>query len=466
MRERRYHRALTLPIITALLTVGAEAVAQTPPGAAAPIEPAAGQWRPWVLGSGRDLRLPPPPDRAAAAAELQELHALARRRDAATLESIRYWDFWSPSHRWNEVLSDIGIRDTMGTPLGIRAFALMNVAINDALIAAWDSKYAHRRPRPAEVDRQLALAVSVPPSPSYPCEHSAAAGAAAGVLIQLFPRDAARITDLAERAAQTRVAAGAVFPSDARAGFSLGMQVAARVLEHARADGPRWSGVIPVGPGLWQGTNPVGIDDARWRTFALASPSQFRPGPPPAPDSPQRAQELAEVKSFPRTPLTNAKAMYWQFGQYASPLLSYRLSDEVGRRLAESGQQGNAPRAARAYALAHVAHYDAYVASQDAKFHYWTARPSQFDPAITTVVPNPPFPSYPSNAAVLYMAPAVVLGHLFPREAERYLGWTAEFGESRVWAGIHFRSDVEAGWAMGRRIGAAVIERAARDGSE
>jgi hypothetical protein len=31
---------------------------------------------------------------------------------------------------------------------GLRAFAMLNVAIHDALIAAWDSKYAHNR-RPA-----------------------------------------------------------------------------------------------------------------------------------------------------------------------------------------------------------------------------------------------------------------------------------------------------------------------------
>jgi membrane-associated phospholipid phosphatase len=114
----------------------------------------------------------------------------------------------------------------------------------------------------------------------------------------------------------------------------------------------------------------------------------------------------------------------------------------------------------------HVAHYDAYVASQDAKFHYWTARPNQFDPTLTTVVPTPNFPSYPSNASTVGMAAAHVLGHLFPREASRYRSWADEFGESRIWAGIHFRSDVQAGWDLGRRVGMAVSERARRDGAE
>ncbi len=459
----------TIAIAFAALLLAVDSLPALAQGSAPPpgrIEPGAGGWRPWVLGSGKELRLPPPPDTQATTAELQELRTLAGQRDAATLERIRYWDFWSPSYRWNEILTDIGIRDTMGTPPGIRAFALMNVAIHDALIAAWDSKYAHDRKRPTELDRQIVAAVPIPRSPSYPCEHSVAAGAASAVLSRLFPKDAERITKAAEEESRSRVLSGAVFPSDARAGLELGRAVAARVMEYAKTDGTKWAGTIPVGPGLWQGTNPVGIDDVRWKTFVLTSADQFRPGPPPAPDSAQRASEVAEVKGFKRTPLTNAKAMYWQFGQYASPLLSYRLSDEIGRRLAEAGLDGNAPRAARAYALLHVAHYDAYVASQDAKFFFWTARPNQFDPTITTVVPNPPFPSYPSNAAVLYMAPALVLGHLVPREAERYQGWTKEFGESRLWAGIHFRSDIDVGWEMGRKIGAAVIERARRDGAE
>ena len=162
------------------------------------------------------------------------------------------------------------------------------------------------------------------------------------------------------------------------------------MIAYLKLDGTKWSGVVPVGPGLWQGKEPDGIDEVRWKPFVLAAASQFRPGSPPAPDSPERAAEVAEVKHFTRTPVTNAKASYWAYGQYGGAGLLYRLSEEIGRELAEAGLDGNAPRAARAYALVHVAHYEAYIASQDAKFHYWTARPNQFDPSITTVVPPEP----------------------------------------------------------------------------
>ena len=74
----------------------------------------------------------------------------------------------------------------------------------------------------------------------------------------------------------------------------------------------------------------------------LSSASQFRPGPPPAPESAERAAEIAEVKNFKRTPITNGKVFYWQFGQYAGPGADSSLSDEVGRRLAEFGLDRNA----------------------------------------------------------------------------------------------------------------------------
>jgi hypothetical protein len=436
------------------------------PSDAQSIDPGAGKWRTWVLTSSKDLRLSPPPDASATAAELRELKTLAGQRDARTVERIRYWDHASPSYRWNEILTDTGVAAMLPTAAGFRSFAMLNVALHDAMIAAWDSKYAHNRKRPGAADTKLVTAVAVPASPSYPCEHSVAAGAASAVLAHLFPKDAARFNEAAEDAARSRVAAGAVYASDTRAGLELGRAVAARVIEAMKTDAAKWSGTVPEGPGLWKGKDPIGIDQIQWKRFVLSSPDQFRPAPPPAPDSQARADEVAEVKNFKRTPQTNAKSSYWQFGQFGQAGLHYLISDEIGKRLAESGQDRSAPRAARAYALAHVAHYEALIASQDAKFHFWTARPNQFDPSIITVVPNPNFPTYVSNAAAVGMAPAVVLGHLFPREAARYQGWAKEFGESRIWAGIHFRSDVEAGWEIGRKVGMLVVERAQRDGAQ
>lgn len=452
---------VSLALITGCATSGPQQTAAP----AAALDQNAGTWRPWVLSSGQELRLPRPPDAAATAAELQDLRGFAVHRNAAEQERIRYWDYSSPSARWNDILIDINAANPLPGGDSIRALAMLNIAMHDAMIAAWDSKYAYKRSRPGQMDGSFKTAVPTPPTPSYPCERSVAAGAAAAVIAHIYPKEAQRLAAAEQEVARSRMMAGAAFPSDTKAGIELGRAVAARVIDQMKLTGGKWTGTVPSGPGLWKGTNPVGVNDVAWKRFVLESASQYRPAPPPAHDSPERVAELAEVRSFNRTPFTNSKVHYWQFGQQGQPGLLFRLSDEVGRRLAEDGAHASAPRAARAYALVHVAHYEAWIASQDGKFHYWTARPLHFDPTISTVIPTPPFPTYPSNAATLASAPVVVLAFLFPREKARYDDWAREFGQSRLWAGIHFRSDITAGHEIGRRVGEAVVARARADGA-
>jgi membrane-associated phospholipid phosphatase len=58
-----------------------------------------------------------------------------------------------------------------------------------------------------------------------------------------------------------------------------------------------------------------------------------------------------------------------------------------------------------------------------------------------------------------------MLGYLFPSDAEAVLALAADAGESRIWAGIHYRSDVVAGAELARRVAGKVIDRARSDGS-
>jgi hypothetical protein len=53
-------------------------------------EPQAGTWKTWVIASGRQLRIPPPPDRAATEKELSELKQMAVTRDRAALDRVAY----------------------------------------------------------------------------------------------------------------------------------------------------------------------------------------------------------------------------------------------------------------------------------------------------------------------------------------------------------------------------------------
>src|SRR4029079_14288235 len=108
-------------------------------------------------------------------------------RGPAALDAGAYWDSGAPGYRWNELAVGKGLAGLPNAVRGYRMVALLNVAIHDATIATWNAKSHYQRPRPAAADPSLATALPTPASPSYPCEHSAAAGAAAVVLAALFP---------------------------------------------------------------------------------------------------------------------------------------------------------------------------------------------------------------------------------------------------------------------------------------
>src|SRR5262249_23620425 len=172
-----------------LLGAGApgRAAVQAAPGG--PVEPRAGAWRTWLLTSGSQLRLGPPPDRAASQAEVTQLKALAAQRDAPARAQITYWNAGAPGFRVNGIVRDelLAPGVVMAAAVTSRQRSLVAVAIYDAVIAAWDSKYAYARPRPSELDRSLDTALANPPSPSYPSDYAAVAGAASTVLAHLFP---------------------------------------------------------------------------------------------------------------------------------------------------------------------------------------------------------------------------------------------------------------------------------------
>jgi membrane-associated phospholipid phosphatase len=474
---------LTASVLAATggLSVRAAAAAARP--AAVPVEPGAGGWSTWVLRSGGELRPSPPPTGAAASGELAELKALAGQRDATAVDRIGYWDAGAPGYRWNELATAQAIRAPVAVR-GYRTLGLVNVAIHDATVAAWAAKYAFNRPRPAEADPSLVTVLPTPPSPSYPAEHAAAAGAAAAVLAHLYPERAAAVAALADEAAQSRVLAGVQYPSDVRAGLELGRAVAARVVEWAQRDGSDavWTGSVPEGPGLWRGT-PTEPAMGTWRTWALTSGSELRLGPPPAPDSEQRAAELAEVKAVVRDANLGQAGVFWPedpvgrpspgAAPVAVPQVVFHYAAQtylqmhalLHRKLAESRRDANPPWAARAYALLSVAAYDASVAAWDSKFHYWVGRPVHFDPGLAPLLPINSHPDYPSAHATQAGAAEAVLAHLFPRDAAYFAAWAEELAASRVWTGSHFRSACEAGLALGRAVGRRAIERALPEGA-
>jgi len=452
------NRSRLLLVLLALNVLPAMARAQ------AWVEPNAGHWRTWVIGSGEAFRVPAPPSTNETRAELGALAGLMRHNDAKALQQIEYWDAGAPSYRWIELINARIIANVPTTAYTPRVYAYVAMAMHDATVATWESKYYYNRRRPSELDRRLRPELEVPASPSYPSEHAATAQAAAAVLAYFLPGEASTFQAMAEQAGWSRVLAGLQFPSDYDAGLALGRKVADRVIAKAQVDGSDavWTGSVPTGPCKWLGTNPGNVTAANWTPLLLTYPGMFRSPPPPDCNSPQVMADAAAVKGFARTFTTNYKAYYWQSpeGRGIYPFLY------AGKWMFEDGLDQNPPRAARVYALLATSAYDAFIASQDSKFTYWYLRPHQLDPSIVPLFPVPNFPSYPSNHSTFSTNSTELLAHLFPARADFIRAQGKEAGDSRIWAGIHFQMDNAAGVALGTQISQAFIHWAMTDGSQ
>lgn len=250
------------------------------------------------------------------------------------------------------------LTQNVAAPLFTRGMALVSVAIYDATVAAWDSKYAYSRVCPSAMDSSIKPLVVIPNDPCYPSERAVAAGAASVVMAYLFPTMAETYSDLAEEATRFRVFAGVSLPSDAAAGLQLGRQVGQMVVAYAMTDGssPVFTGSFPASPGVWSSTAPVTPLAGTRTPWVLSSGSAVRlPAPPTGTFAAYQAQ-VAIDKNFVRTNATNHSAWFWQ-PAFITPWL-----DTVNLELFQNHLDNDPPRAARVYALETVAQHDATIA--------------------------------------------------------------------------------------------------------
>ena len=110
--------------------------------------------------------------------------------------------------------------------------ALANVAMADAAIAAWDTKYAYWDPRPENGVRDAGIEqgwepylVDTPFFPSYISGHSTYSGAVAEVLSYLFPARAKDFHDKALEASNSRLWGGIHWRRDAEVGLDVGRRI-------------------------------------------------------------------------------------------------------------------------------------------------------------------------------------------------------------------------------------------------
>ena len=304
---------------------------------------------------------------------------------------------------------------------------------------------------------QLRAAEAAQATVPHPPLGGAIGGASAAVLVAFFPASATQI----EAALDAQAAAGS-WPGakheDFAAGEGIGRAAAARVLAYAAGDGVGLTdpGTPPLGDGNWKWSGgPIARGNLGARPFFLASADEFRPGPPPAFGSAQFTAALAEVRQIAdtRTAEQLAIATYWNVNQSPRSQAAFM---EIARELIVSQHRSDA-EAARIMFLMGAASFDALIGCFEAKYHYWFIRPPQADAGIVTAFPTPPHPSYPSAHSCSSGAIAAVLASAFPSNARRLAAVAEESSLSRLYAGIHYRFDMEAGLALGRAVAAKAL---------
>ena len=327
--------------------------------------------------------------------------------------------------------------------------------------------------------------VQLPADPTTSKE-AAAAAAAAKVLATIDTKTAGEM----KGALASYLASIADGPAKSD-GVKLGEAVAAKVLEARLNDGcdapdayrPRTT------PGVYV---PTAITiSSMWpnmKPFALASQSQFRPGPPVELESKQWAADYNELKDYggqvsaKRAAQQTETARFWLVG----PPAAYH---PFVRQLV-TAKQMSVVDSARFMALVAIGINDAIIGVLDAKYHYnfWrpitairngdidgnpaTDREATWQPIANT----PMHPEYPcshciQSGTVAGIVKAVLGSEDIPDIAmtsptapgvmHRFTNMRAyseEVANARIWAGFHYRFSTRVGTDMGYQIGEYVVK--------
>lgn len=428
-------------------------------------------WTPLLIGRASEVRVAP---RVIVGSDEDrgELDALVALQDLELdlAERIVYWTAGPSPVRWNEIMLGV-VRDAKTNPVRVsRSLALLNAAMYDAIIAACDAKIAHRRSAPSERDARIKPLAPPDELSSHASVDAAVAAAATAVLAMIYPDRSPEFERLAREVSEVRLAAGTHTVSDLEAGTAIGRAVGAVAVARARSDGADavWRGTIPEGPGLWKPARPSRNDQpteplaGSWRPWLMASGSALRPGPPPDFESTVWESEADEVIAVNQQ-LTDAQveiARSWADGAGTDTPPGHWM--RIAMQLTGSHALPT-PEAARVFAYLAMAQADAFIACWDAKYAYWSGRPTGLIPGFASTIITPNFPSYISGHSTLSGASSVVLGAFFPAKAASLRGQAEEAAISRLYGGVHWRSDNEVGLQVGRQIGDLAVIRAGLD---
>lgn len=379
---------------------------------------------------------------------------------------------------WNHALLDTLTAANTPPPPAMRAGAIVATAVFDAVNGLT------RRYLPYHVTT---------PGPRGASAQAAAAAAAHEALVSLFPSQRARLDALlAETLARLGDRDGDSGTIDR--GVAWGASVADAILALRADDGitrPLPPYVVSSAVGRWQPTPPAFPSAPAFREFAtmtpwaLASPAQFLPTPPPALTGARYARDFDEVKTLGSATSTTRSAFDTQtaqFWQSASPVVIW---DPVADTLIARHRLGLTD-AARLLAQENMAMADAVIAVWNAKNSYDTWRPitaiheaaldgnpaTEPDAAWQPLLVTPTFQEYPAGHPGVSQAAATILADRFgnhtwytltspgmpgvTRTLPSFSAGVAQVIDARVFGGIHFRFAGEVAAAMGRQVAAHV----------
>jgi PAP2 superfamily len=402
-----------------------------------------------------------------------------------------------PVTHWHTIAVQAFVTTGQGGASSSRTLAIVQVAVHDALNAI-DSRYERyaftgdAQPG-ASVDAAIAAAArdAVVGAIAVGALPFAGFGSAVNQAAAVLQVDAAYAAALA-----------AIPDSPSKSdGIAIGQASAAAILALRSTD--HALDFVPYTPGTEPGDyrptpNPVPPNPAAggpglaaatltwWgqvTPFVLRRSSQFEPNEPPKLSKKLWAREYNEVKeigsqnSASRTADQSSIARFWYEGSPQGwSRIALVVADSEGLDLWER---------AWLLALVNLAMADGFIAGFETKYHYNFWRPVTAirlgdtdgnddtigDAAWSTYLNTPTVPDYTSTHSVLGGAAAEVLRRFFGRDdvpftytsGVPFAGITrsftsfsqaaAENGESRIYAGIHFRSAVEDGIDQGKRIG-------------
>ena len=188
-------------------------------------------------------RAPAPPSTSSAqmGQELAEVKSVSDGLTSAQLAIAQKWNDGAatptPPGHWNDIASEQVSGAGWSEVRAARAFALLNMAMEDAVIVCWDTKFYYFNPRPSQLDPSIRTKIGLPNFPSYISGHSTFSSAAAAVLSHLFPSSASSFASMRDEAAISRLYAAIHYRADIETGKVVGERVGGYTVAFARQDG-------------------------------------------------------------------------------------------------------------------------------------------------------------------------------------------------------------------------------------